>query len=851
MLQENKELDYDNINGIISKSKIQDGVEFVFGTPESEEDEGLVFETAVPEKEPEPNVSRLSFEHIEEEEKRIEFSVPDKFRAKTDLKKSSASEEAPRIRTTYVPNFTGAADNIKMKGDTRLTQNDINEKEENKPEPKKSVTTEPRTREPEVDPTAEIDENFAIPKIPVAQNSSKAEEEATDSSSRVFRFFNEEELEKREEPVTELSEVEDDEEQGELSEEVSEEREYVIPDPYEDVPEAITYTPIKNIRTHSELEAPAGIGDKYPKVENKSAEYLAPVQRDSFKDRFLDSIMSVKVRFFAAAIIALVLLVFENLFVLGVDIPEMLGLATLPGAMAFLDMQFVICLYLLAIPETVYALKNIVRGKVVPEITLTLSFAVTILYSALIGFVYSPSEYYLFGFIFSISVISSMGSSYFRRTADFTAFKLISLGGEKIVVDRKYTRTLENENSALDGIIEEHKSKCARMFKTTFVNDFFVRSKETAESTNTILITLSSAFGISLVTALVAYFIPGGNVSAISAFTLVFLMSIPAFAMMSRKLPYYYASEEAESEMCAVIGESTLCDYAGIDVITFEDTEVFGVEDVKLQRILLYGQNDNLSKALSQMSALFMNVGGPLDYLFSNSLDRKCHPADSTTVFEGGVSGVIGEHTVLAGTMDFMLSCGVKIPEEKSASSKVGESTRIIYAAEDGEVYAKFYISYSFSEEFSMLLPVLYDEGIVPLVYTRDPNITEGFIKMLTAGSDKIRILRKYDSPEYDYATYRSISAGVVSLGDKISAINTILIAKKYGRFQEKLRFFELGAMASGALLSVIISIIGAWMAPPVIFGALQAALALALHIISKRRFSFIRSPDEEEASED
>ena len=60
-MQDNREIDYNSINGVISKSNISDGVEFVFGKPESEEDEGLVFETASPEAVPEKELSRFSF----------------------------------------------------------------------------------------------------------------------------------------------------------------------------------------------------------------------------------------------------------------------------------------------------------------------------------------------------------------------------------------------------------------------------------------------------------------------------------------------------------------------------------------------------------------------------------------------------------------------------------------------------------------------------------------------------------------------------------------------------------------------------------------------------------------------
>ena len=70
----------------------------------------------------------------------------------------------------------------------------------------------------------------------------------------------------------------------------------------------------------------------------------------------------------------------------------------------------------------------------------------------------------------------------------------------------------------------------------------------------------------------------------------------------------------------AVIGEGSVYEYSGVDVIAFDDTDIFGIEDVNLKRIIHYGDVDNMMKAMRQMSAIFANVGGPLNTIFANSL---------------------------------------------------------------------------------------------------------------------------------------------------------------------------------------------------------------------------------------
>ena len=318
----------------------------------------------------------------------------------------------------------------------------------------------------------------------------------------------------------------------------------------------------------------------------------------------------------------------------------------------------------------------------------------------------------------------------------------------------------------------------------------------------------------------------------------MFLLGCPAFSILLNRLPSYHAQLEIDKQKSAIIGETAMMDFAATDVITFEDTEVFGSEDVSLQRINVNGHNDNLAKALRQMSALFMRVGGPLDALFSNSLDRKCSPAENVQIFDDGIIGVVDGGTVFAGNLDFMKKNGIKIlPETDGFFERKSDTTKIMYAAENGEAYAKFYIRYSFSEEFSMLLPILDDYGITPLVYTRDPNVSRELLVTLTAGVDKIRVMKRSAVPSE--VRYKSVSASLVSVGDRSNAINSVLIAKKYASTVNRFKISEIISMAVGGVLAAVLTIGGMTLVPSVALGAWHAIWCFACYFISKKCMRF------------
>ncbi|MBO7304723.1 MAG: hypothetical protein J6V09_05830 [Clostridia bacterium] len=812
--------------------------EFVFGGEEQRPN--LIFDDSdeVELPEPAPNTVTVT---AEPEEVPVELFVPEKFEVSEKYDTPSVTEEVPRIYTTYVPRFTEASEKYRMKNDPRpvLTNENV---------------AEASFESPELDPTAEIYESVDLIADEPCEEVIIPEQEKpkeNSSASQVFKFKQDddctEETEVAEAPTAEpipdpIPEPEDREEEITTAPDdlFDEEKSYFIPDPVDPQPTAtVVYDAGINAMAVEDAPADVGYGD-HTKAKKKS-EYVAYSQRDSIKDGFLDRIMSLRLRFFSALAVTALLLVLECAAAFGVNISEVLGLQSLPFAAALLDLQFVVCLYLITIPETVLAFKRLFKKQATPELFISASFLMLVLYTVIVSVTWS-SEYPLFGLIFAVLVLASIGAAYFKRTADFISFKLVAQNGEKKIIDTRLTRTLERENAALDGAIEEHKSKISRTFRTVFVSDFFKTADRCAENSYNVLFILICGLSAALVTATVAYFVLGGIVNAFATFLVVFMLSLPAVSLMTHKLPFYRSSLEALSESNAAIGERSLLEASETDVFTFEDTEVFGEEDVTVQRIMLYGKSENLTKALRQMSALFMKVGGPLDKLFSNSLDRKCAPATSVRVEAAGISGMLDEIEVLAGTREYMIEKGATMPrEENYHHDAVSESTKIIYAAENGEVYAKFYIRYSFSEEFSMLIPTLEDYKIKTLVYTRDPNVTTELIKALTRSTDKIRVLRHTNPYGTDDPIYRSVSAGLVSFGDKMDAVNMIVMAKRYARLQSRMAFTELVAMAVGAVLAAALALGGMIAVPAIVLALWHAAWCGALHIISAREFRALK----------
>ena len=776
-----------------------------------------------------------------------ELSVPDKFTvnpkfggipekkesAKSNKRKSADGpilvHEELNVRTTYVPRFTEVSQNYKM-ADSKSPRIPT-------PRPKPEVVVV-ESDDSIIDPTAEVDENTVIEDATVVTVGAP-EPENYDIQSTVFKFEVPDDNDYAPAPVqTEPDVIEPETEEEELPplDPIPDApKEYTIPDP--EPKQENTAIATREAAGLATLESVENVGDETNDNAKKNKEFAQQTQRDSFKDKFLDGIMSIKVRLFTSLTILLMLLVIENLWLFGADIPTALGISTIPGAMAVLDAIFVVGLFVLALPEVALAIHKMLLGRAVPELFVPAAAITTVAYTIVVVAT-APEKYPLFGLLFSLLSVGAIVAALFKKLADFSNFKIISVGGEKRIVDRKLTRTLPDENLAVDGKVQGYKSKTVRVFRTSFVADFFKRSSKCAENSGGVVLIISASFGLAFVAAAVAFFIHGAYAPLMASamtFACVFLLGMPVFSILLHKIPFFHSVQQAESENSAIIGESSLYDYSGVDVITFHDTEVFSDEDVNLQRIMLYGKSENLEKAMNQMSAVFAVVGGPLKNMFADALDHMPSTATRVRIEEEGIVARVDGVEVMAGTLEYMVKNGIKIPYDPGKESSSLFSTKIMYAAENGEVYAKFYIRYTLSEDFTMILPALADDGVIPLIYTRDPNVNTDLLRTLTAGMDSIRVLKKQTLPDGEDKLYHRVSAGIVTTGNKIDVISMLLLCKKYVRLQQRLSIVELSAMAVGATLAVVLAISGMMVVPSFVLAIWQLAWCGVMIFMSHR----------------
>ena len=850
-MQDNK-IDVEKIIESINK-KAEDNTE-----PKA--DIGLVFEVQSPEtpesqpapSEEKPKVLEEKSEEPKEEEAPVkeEFSIPDAFSVSEEYNTPESADYTNHIHMTYVPRFTDASEKYILRAIGV--------------QPAPTPAAQPKSDDagevpesPKVDPTAETTEGVVDGAVVVDVTKPSPEEEQ--DTLNVYKFAEgteapaiseaepERTVEDEREEIESLLEVEEPEEPREAvveeSEPETEPEPEAIPEPTPEAPKrAEDYDlpdPDIEINKEEKKSEPQKTVEKPAKVKKSLllTEYTVPQQRDGFVQRFLDTIISQRIRLFAAVFFAVMLLSLETASAFDVFAGSILGIPVTFMAVGIIDLLLAGCALALALPEIVYAIKELILGKVTPTLSIVITYIYLVIYYCVIFSMGGVTDYALFGFIYAISVCAAIMSGTYKTAADFEAFKTISKTDDMQVIKRNLTRDIPEENMVLDGLVDEYKSYTARARSTSFVSDFMKTSAKYLNESKHILIILGVTLGASLLSALIAFFTIGGLQSAATTFAVVNMLGVPSFMLISHSVSYYDSQKTLKQVDSCACGELPYYDFAKSGVIAFDDVDVFGPDDVNLKRYVFLGEGDTIDGTMRQMCSLFSVVGGPLGALFANALDSRITTkmAQNPEIEADGLAGNVGLNRVLAGTAEYMQRHGIEIADGSSTDSKL-DTTKVIYAAEDGKLSAKFYIRYSFSEEFTMILPLLKKEGIVPLIYTRDPNINDELLTLLTAGTDSMRVMKLLTPVSTDESLRsREEAATIVTVGDKMDVASVVLHSKKYKRFSDRLRSSEICATAVGAALAVLLAFSGTLSAPAFVFSVWQLAWCFVMRIASGR----------------
>ena len=189
-------------------------------------------------------------------------------------------------------------------------------------------------------------------------------------------------------------------------------------------------------------------------------------------------------------------------------------------------------------------------------------------------------------------------------------------------------------------------------------------------------------------------------------------------------LPYGKLAATLQKAGCAVAG------WYGAERVSRKRTMIVTEEDlfpftaVQLNGVKVFGEE--LQKADSYAASMARAAGSGLEKLFDKRLRAEGGRYRDVTDFsfyeEGGYSGLIRGESVLMGTASFMRKMDVRLPG--NINLKTG-----IFLSVDGELIAVYAVKYLPAENVDHALRMMRRSHILPILASRDPNVTPALLK--------------------------------------------------------------------------------------------------------------------------
>lgn len=311
--------------------------------------------------------------------------------------------------------------------------------------------------------------------------------------------------------------------------------------------------------------------------------------------------------------------------------------------------------------------------------------------------------------IFSVNMAMSLWSAYQKRNTEIAQMDTM----------RKATR--------LDGLTcadDAYEGRPAFVRTEGQVEDFMDHYNAPSGVKKTMsvyaLVALFVSFGVGILA-----WVLRGPATGVQSFCAALLAAVPATSYIALSRPMALLERRLHKLGTVICGWQGVKSLSQNGVFPITDLDIFPAGAAKLNGVKFYGTRDP-DEVVAYATALIATAGGGISTLFVQLLDSRSgyhYEASNIQSYSGGIGGEVEGEAVLAGTMPFLQSMGVEVPE----GTRVNQA---IYVAIDGTFSGVFALSYNKVKTTATGLTTLCAyRGLTPVITASDFMITEGFLR--------------------------------------------------------------------------------------------------------------------------
>ena len=590
----------------------------------------------------------------------------------------------------------------------------------------------------------------------------------------------------------------------------------------------------KNIFEDTTVETQETEIEEEYEEEEETDNYVSFDQNPEVLQEYKGKYNSVKIRMGISAFLALLILVFENISMLGVRLPDFMC----NEAFAVPFEWTVIFLSGALVSDVLWgALKKLFRFELEPA-TVTL-FGFIFAAASTMTALFTENEPRFYNFPFVLCVFLNLLAVYFSLRKEIFSFKIISSTKKKHAVTLMKAGEAAPEAKEFAEYLSEN-SQFYRAREAEFVEGYFAKRKHAPVMYKKLRVVLPIAFVASVVAAVLSIVLKEATIyEGVLNGYITFMMGAPAAVFFANELPMYFSTVNAYSHNSAILGDSAPEMMENMSCISFSDKDVFLPGDsVRVKGVKVVG-NNRIDNIIYYATSVFELAGGPLAKTFKQASLENSAPesAEIRIISENGIDATVDGKHIVVGTHGFMDTlCFTPVKEASDEQWEGKTHKRVLYLACDEKIIAKFYIEYNVNPEFVYLVKKLSKAGICTAIRTNDPCVDiDLFYKNKLTAEHHFCVIKGMG--EEDETTNISASkTGLVAAGSLKGLIKTLIVCDKL-RGVQKTNFViktvaaVIGILAMGFIIAAGIPVSAMW---SIYFALYQLLWIVPVYVVSK-----------------
>ena len=509
-------------------------------------------------------------------------------------------------------------------------------------------------------------------------------------------------------------------------------------------------------------------------------EYKSSSQTREVSEGYKKRYFSLKIKLAVAAVMTFLLLIYENLPVIGYQLAGFLDPAVYPVVYVMIDLQILLIAYAAAYEQFFAGFASLFKGKPTPESIFSTVSVASLVYSIMVAkTAVPPTEPVLFNFPAALCALMALVFAYLTTKREIFSFNVISSKKPKYALRRLSANEATMEVAAFSDD-EEEIGDVLKIEKVSFVDGYFYRTESSNKSNSAIIfMCLLVSLALSLLFGGYASMMNAGVTTAVSYGYSAFVASVPISVFFTYAYPFYKANLDSYESDSTIVGENSLEEYSGASIMSFDDKLVFPSVGVKVQHIDVYN-NYRFDRVLYYAASVFTKTGGPLSDVFEIATLEMGYSEDVllTGIGDGYIQTEVNGKSIVFGKAESLIELGYDIPEA-FLDHEENPDVSVMFMIFKGKVVAKMIIVYELDSDFEYTVKQLAGSGMSVCVKTLDPNINEDMIKKkVSLDKYPMRVIR-YASLDEIASEVERTDSGIVARGTSKPLLQTVTYCDK------------------------------------------------------------------------